>query len=128
MRREDSEGRHRVDAEGFGDRSRERLGEERDATSGFGSGREKLGLQTLVVLRDEEHGGSKCALAVLFTRNLVVQEALDVVDREKVLAVHRDDDGVPHLRDENLGLVLDLHVGSREDLGVDPLRKTFENV
>ena len=82
----------------------------------------------LVALRDEEHRRAEGALAVLLGRDLVVQEPLDVVDREQVLAVHRDDDGVPDLRDEDLRLVLDLHVVRREDLGVDALRQTLKDV
>lgn len=51
-----------------------------------------------------------------------------MVDRQEVLAVHRDDDGVPDLRDEHLGLVLDFHVGRGEHLGVHPLREALEDV
>lgn len=82
----------------------------------------------LVLLRDEEHGSTESALAILLGRDLMVEESLDVVDREEVLAVHGDDNGVPDLRDEDLGLVLDFHVGRREDLGVHSLRKTLEDV
>ena len=82
----------------------------------------------LVALRDEEHRRAEGALAVLLGRDLVVQQPLDVIDREQVLAVHRDDDGVPDLRDEDFRLVLDLHVVRREDLGVDALRQTLKDV
>jgi hypothetical protein len=58
----------------------------------------------------------------------VVEETLNVVDREKMFTIHRNDDGVPNLRDENLGLVLDFHIGSSENLGVDTLGKTLEDV
>lgn len=51
-----------------------------------------------------------------------------MVDREEMLAVHGNDNGVPDLRDEDLGLVLDLHVGGGEDLGVDALGKALEDV
>jgi len=58
----------------------------------------------------------------------VIEETLNVVDREKMFTVHRNDDGVPNLRDENLGLVLDFHIGSSENLRVDTLGKTLEDV
>ena len=82
----------------------------------------------LVILRNEEHGSTKSSLSVLFTRYLVVKESLYVVDRKEMLSVHRNDDGVPNLRDEDLGLVLDFHIGSCEDLGVDTLGETFEDI
>ena len=58
----------------------------------------------------------------------MVQKSLDVVDGEKMFTVHRNDDGVPDLRDENFRLVLDFHVGSCENLGVDSLGKTFKDI
>jgi hypothetical protein len=53
VRSENGEGRHGVDSERFGDRSGERLSEEGDTTSGFGTGREELGFETLLSLRAE---------------------------------------------------------------------------
>lgn len=51
---EDSECRHRVDGNRLRHGGRERLGEERDSSLGLGSSREKLGLDSLVSLRNEE--------------------------------------------------------------------------
>jgi len=47
VRSEDSEGGHSVDSERFGNGGGERLGEEGDTTSGFGTRREEFGFQTL---------------------------------------------------------------------------------
>ena len=60
--------------------------------------------------------------------HLVVQESLDVVDRQQVFSVHGDDDGIPDLGYKDLGLVLDFHVASRNDLGVNSLGQSGENV
>lgn len=38
---------------------------------------------------------------VLTGVDLWVEQFLDVVNREQMLAVHRDDDSIPYLRDEN---------------------------
>lgn len=58
----------------------------------------------------------------------MVEQLLDVIDREQMFSVHGDDDGIPDLRDEDLWLVLDFHVGSGEELCIDTLRKTLEDV
>jgi len=60
--------------------------------------------------------------------DLVVQQLLNVVDRKKMLSVHRNDNGVPNLGDQNLWLVLDFHVGCSQYLGVDTLGKSREDV
>jgi hypothetical protein len=51
-----------------------------------------------------------------------------MIDGQQVLSVHGDDDGVPDLRDQDLGFVLDLHVGSSQNLRVYTLWKPRENV
>jgi hypothetical protein len=45
-----------------------------------------------------------------------------------MLSVHGNDDGIPDLRDQNLWLVLDFHITSREDFGVDTLWKASKDV
>lgn len=128
MRDHDSEGRHVIDWYRLGDWRRERLSEERDTTLGLTLEWEKLGLERVIFLGDEEGRGTKSALTLLLRWHLVVEKLLDVVDGEQVLTVHGDDDGVPDLGDENLGLVLDLHVGGCQNLGVDTLGQTREDV
>ena len=102
VRNEDGEGRHGVDWERFRDRGGEGLSEEGDSSFGFGSGREELGLESLVSLRDEERRSSESPLPFVVGLNLVVEELLDVIDREEMFPVHGDDDGVPDLGDEDL--------------------------
>ena len=58
----------------------------------------------------------------------MVEQPLHVIDGQQVLPIHGDDDGVPDLGDEHLGLVLDLHVRGGKDLRVDPLGQTREDV
>ena len=58
----------------------------------------------------------------------MVEQLLHVIDRQQVLSVHRDDNSVPDLRNQNLGFILDLHVGGGQDLGVDTLGKTREDI
>jgi len=45
-----------------------------------------------------------------------------------MFTVHGDDDGIPDLRDENLRLILDFHIGGGEKLGVDTFWKTLEYI
>jgi hypothetical protein len=58
----------------------------------------------------------------------MIQEFLDVINGQEMLSVHGNDDGIPDLRDQNLWLVLDFHITSREDFGVDTLRKASKDV
>ena len=58
----------------------------------------------------------------------MVQQLLHVVNGKEMLSVHGDDDGVPDLRDKDLGFVLYFHVRCCQDLGVDALRQTREDV
>lgn len=60
--------------------------------------------------------------------DLMVQQSLNVVDRQQVLSVHGNDDGVPDLRDQDLGLVLDFHVAGSDNLGVDSLGQSGKDV
>ena len=99
MRDKDRERGHRVNRERLRERSRERGGEERDTTLGFATGREEVALITVVV---REEGWRTEGTASIRTIDLVIEEALDVVDGEEVLAVHRDNDSVPDLGHKNL--------------------------
>jgi hypothetical protein len=128
VRDEDSEGGHVINGQGLRHGSRERLREEGNTTLSLTTLREELGLERLIFLGNEEGRGTESALAFLLRRNLVVQQLLHVINGQKVLAVHGNDDSVPNLRDQNLGLVLDLHIGSGQNLGVDTLGQTRENV
>jgi hypothetical protein len=58
----------------------------------------------------------------------MVQQPLDMFDPQKVLPVHRNNDRVPYLRNQDLGLVLDLHLGRRQQFRIYPLWKTGVNV
>ena len=89
---------------------------------------EEFRLERVIFLRDEERGGAQSSLPLLLRRHLVVEQLLDVIDRKQMLSVHGDDDGIPDLRDQDLGLVLDFHVCSCQDLRVDALGKTREDV
>ena len=82
----------------------------------------------MIFLGHKEGRSAQGALALLLRGNLVIEELLNVVDRKEMLTVHRDDHGIPDLRDENLGLVLDLHIGSGKNLRVDTLGQTGEDV
>ena len=51
-----------------------------------------------------------------------------MVDRQQMLSIHGDDNCIPDLGDQDLGFVLDLHVCGSENLGVDTLGQTREDV
>ena len=106
MRRKHRKRRHGIDRQRLGHGRRERLRKERDTPLRLAPAREELALEALVALRDEERGRAQAAAAVLAGVDLVVEQPLDVVDGEQVLAVHRDNDGVPNLRYEHLCLKL----------------------
>ena len=57
-------------------------------TGGFATRREKFALEAFVGLRDEERRSPKHSLVTDFGLDLVIQEALYVVDRQQMLAVH----------------------------------------
>lgn len=59
---------------------------------------------------------------------LMIQEFLDMIDRQKMLAIHGNDNSIPDLRDQNLWLVLDFHVASRENFRIDTFRKSSKHV
>ena len=102
VRRKHRERRHGVDRDGLRDLRRERLREERDTTLGLAPRREELARTAAAALRDEERWRTETPLASLASVDLVVQELLDVLNGEQVLAVHGDNDGVPDLRDQDL--------------------------
>ena len=128
VRNHDSEGGHVVNGERLGNWSRERLGEEGNSALGLAVLREELGLERVVFLGNEERRGTQSALSFLLRWHLMVEKLLDVIDGQKVLAVHGDDNSIPDLGDEDLGLVLDLHIGRGKDLGVDTLGQTGVDV
>ena len=102
MRRKHRKRRHGIDRQRLGHGRRERLRKERDTPLRFAPAREELALEALVALRDEERGSAQRAMAVLLNMDPMIEELLHVLDREKVLAVHGDDDGVPDLGDKDL--------------------------
>ncbi|KAH3679223.1 hypothetical protein WICPIJ_008692 [Wickerhamomyces pijperi] len=89
---------------------------------------EVFGFKVIVILGNEEGWGSQGSLTFNFRRNLVVKQLLDVVNGKQMFSVHRDDNGVPDLGDQDLWLVLDFHVGGGQDLGVDSLWQSGEDV
>ena len=101
MRRQNRECWHSIDRQWLRDGGRKRLRKERNPPFGLASGGEELAGVALVALRDEERGSAQAPTAVGGV-DLVVQQLLDVLDREQVLAVHRDDDRVPDLGDKDL--------------------------
>lgn len=82
MRCEHGKGGHGVNWKRLGNRRGEGLGKEGDSALGFGIGREVFGLEAAVILTDEEDRSAKSALALRLGRNLVIEQALDVVDGE----------------------------------------------
>ena len=104
MRCENSEGRHGIDRKWFRNCSRQRLREEGYTALRFASGCEELSAEAFVALGDEEGRRAEAATSILADIYLMVQQLLHVLDGEQVLAVHRDDDGVPNLRHENLSV------------------------
>ena len=102
MRSKDRESRHRIDRQRRGDVGRQGLRKERDTTLGLASSREKLALETLIMLRDEERRRTKAAATTNPGVDLMIKKLLNVVDGEQVFAIHGDDNGVPDLRDEDL--------------------------
>ena len=103
VRSENRERGHCVNGEWLRDGGGERLRKERNAALSLAARGEELAAKRLVTLRDEERGRAETAAAVLSDVDLVVQKLLHMLDGEEVLAVHRDDDSVPYLRDEDLG-------------------------
>ena len=148
MGNEDSECRHVVNRDRLGNRRRKGLSEKRDTSLGLTSIREKLSLERVIFLGHKEGGCAQGSLSFLLGRDLLisrvrpwirrqlvgrdnylmVQELLHVIDSEEMLAVHGDDNSVPDLGNKDLGLVLDLHVRSSEDLGIDTLRQPRKDV
>ena len=102
MRSEDCERRHHIDRQRRGNVRRQGLHKERDTTLGLASRREKLALEALVVLRDEERWRTKATTTTDPRVDLMIKELLDVVDGEQVFVIHGNDNGVPDLRDEDL--------------------------
>ena len=45
-----------------------------------------------------------------------------------MFSVHGDNDGVPDLRDEDLGLVLDFHITGSDNLSVDSLGQSSKDI
>jgi len=88
MRDQHAEGGHVVNGQRLGHRSRQGLGEERNTTLSLAAGGEELGLERLVFLGHEEGGCTQSTLALLFGRDLVVQQLLDMVNGQQMLTVH----------------------------------------
>jgi hypothetical protein len=58
----------------------------------------------------------------------MIEKLLNVIDRQKMLAIHGDDNCVPDLRDEDLGLVFDFHIARCQDFRVDTFRESGKDV
>ena len=87
MRGKDSKCWHGVDWNGFGHRGGERLSEKGDSAFGFAVLWQELALEPRIRLGNEEWWRPQTPSAV-GSVNLVVEKFLDMVDGEKVLAVH----------------------------------------
>lgn len=98
---EDREGGHPFDGDRLRHLHAEGLGEEGNTTLGLAVSWEEVALQTTIILGGEEEWSTKDALTAL-GGDLLVEQLLDVIDGQKMFAVHGDDDGVPDLRDEDL--------------------------
>src|SRR5436190_5163950 len=46
---------------------------------------------------------------------LMIQEFLNMIDRQEMFTIHGDNDSIPDLRNEHLWLVFDLHVAGRKN-------------
>lgn len=108
MRCQNCKCRHGIDRQRLGYRRRKRLSEEGDAPFCFASWGEELALESLVTLGDEEGGSAEAAAATNSSIDLMIEQFLYVVDREQVLTIHGDNDGIPNLRDEHL-IVCNVH-------------------
>lgn len=148
MRRKNRKCRHSIHRKRWRNIRRQALSKERDPPLSFASGWEKLALEVLVILRDEEGRSTQAAASAGARIDLVVKQLLDMIDREQVFAVHRDNDGVPDLRDKHLQrsqdisikgntgeemeiylwLILDLHILRGQKLGINPLGQTGINI
>ncbi|KAH3665928.1 hypothetical protein OGAPHI_004117 [Ogataea philodendri] len=128
VRSEHSEGWHVVNWQWFRNRSSQGLGKERNTSFGLRVSWEELSLKVIVILGNKEGWSSQGTLTFNLRWNLVVKKLLNVINSQQVLSVHGDNDSVPDLRDKNLWLVLDFHVGGGKDLGVDSLWQSGENV
>lgn len=93
---------HSVDGKWFRYSRRERLSEEGNSTFRFATWREELALETFVALRDEERRSAKTSTTSITRFNLMIEKFLNVLDRKEMLAIHRDNDGVPDLRNKHL--------------------------
>ena len=58
----------------------------------------------------------------------MIQQLLDMINRQKMLAIHRNNNSVPNLRNQDLWFILNLHVRSSQDLGIDTLGESGEDV
>ena len=98
---QDGKGWHSVDRKGFGNGRRKRLRKERDTAFRLAPRWEEVTLVALVALRDEEWRSPQASTTIR-SIDLVVQELLDMLDGQQVLAIHGNDDGVPYLRHQYL--------------------------
>jgi len=101
MRGEDCECWHGIHRKSLRERGRQGLSKERDSTLGLGARWEKTTLETLVGLGNKERGSTKAATTV-WGVNLMVEKLLYVIDGQQVLAIHRDNDRIPDLRNKDL--------------------------
>ena len=94
MRRQNRERWHSIDRKRLRDSGRERLRKERDTTLRLSTAGEEVAF-VAVVAREEWRRAESAA--TVWAINLVVEETLDVMDGQQVLAVHRDNDSIPDL-------------------------------
>src|ERR1700733_109325 len=97
MRREYGERGHRGDRYRIRNSRSERRSEERYSSFSLASRGEEFALEELVSLRCEEWGSAKRP-STIWALHLVIQQPLNVLNGQKMLAVHRNDDSVPNLR------------------------------
>ena len=88
MRSQQSERGHGINRQRLRYRSGKGLGKERYPPFGFTTRREELSLEPLIGLRDEEGWCSETAATILTSVDLVVQQLLDMVNGQQMLAVH----------------------------------------
>jgi branched-subunit amino acid ABC-type transport system permease component len=118
MRGKNRERRHGINRKRWWNIRCQGLRKERNTTLSLASGREELGFvillvltvetllvwtfETLVVVRGEKRRRTEAATTTAGV-SLIIEELLNVVDREEMFAIHGNYDGIPDLRDEDLG-------------------------
>ena len=109
---------HGIHRQRLWQRCRKGLSKERDPAFRLRPRREETAFETFVGLGNEELWSTE-ATTTIRGIDLMIEELLHVVNRQQVLAIHGDDDGVPYLGNKDLRLV------STGDVGENVIGRTL---